>query len=184
MERGFVDKNNFDADPDSQFNQETFRKMAKANPTLMELKQQQEKLIEDSSKAYEEWAVLKSHREQALNHLKLIPSPSPEMKDRMDGTGLRLTNHPLCILTSESLRDCLEVGQLLKSIDRTLLGEWYQWANGDPSLADSAINKNSAKGIAFNFATILWDSFEPRACDVHSTISSQVSPSFSNLSRS
>jgi hypothetical protein len=177
MERGFVDKDNFDA-TDGKFDQRAFRELATNNPTLMELKEQQEKLIEESSKAYEEWAILKSHREQALNHLKLLPSPAPEMKDRMDGTGLRLTNHPLCILTTESLRDCLEIGQLLKSVDRTLLNEWYQWANGHPSLADSNINKNTTKGIAFNFATILWDYFEPRACDVHSTISSQVYPSF------
>jgi hypothetical protein len=142
----------------------------------MKIKQQQEKLIEDSSKAYEEWATLKGVREQALHHLKLVPPPTPEMKDRMDGTGLRLTNHPLCILPSESFKDCLEVGQLLKSVDRTLFNEWYQWANSHPSLADSNLNKNSSKGIAFNFATVLWDSFEPRACDVHSMISSQVDP--------
>lgn len=27
MQRGFVDKDNFDADPDSEFNQEEFRKL-------------------------------------------------------------------------------------------------------------------------------------------------------------
>jgi hypothetical protein len=27
LEKGFVDKDNFDADPDSQYNKETFRKM-------------------------------------------------------------------------------------------------------------------------------------------------------------
>lgn len=98
------------------------------------------------------------------------------MKDRMDGTGLRLTNHPLCILTNESLKDCIEVGQLLKSVDRTLLNEWYQWANSHSAIVEgnTSTNKNSTKGISFNFASILWDFFEPRACDVHSAISSQV----------
>lgn len=141
---------------------------------MLEIKQQQEKLIEESAKAYEEWAVLKGLREQALNYLKLVPPPVPEMKDRMDGTGLRLTNHPLCILTSESLKDCVEVGQLLKSVDRTLLNEWYQWANSHSAITDTSTNKNGAKSVSFNFASILWDFFEPRSCDVHSTISSQV----------
>lgn len=146
-------------------------------------------MIEDSSKAYEEWAVLKANREQAINYLKYIPPPEPEMKDRMDGTGFRLTSNPLCILTKNSLDDCLEIGKLLKSVDRTLFAEWYQWANSHPLLGESS-NKissslsitptpssstnSSTKGISFNFATILWDFFEPRACDVHSTITSQV----------
>ena len=111
------------------------------------------------------------------------------MKDRMDGTGFRLTSNPLCIFTKESLDDCLEIGRLLKSVDRSLFAEWFQWANSHPLLGDSTNkntsvssssssnnnNNNSTKGISFNFATILWDYFEPRACDVHSTISSQVS---------
>ncbi len=143
------------------------------NPVISEIKQHQEKIIEESSKAYEEWAILKLNREQALNYLKLIPPPSPELKDRMDGTGLRLTLNPLSIFASDALKDCIEIGELLKAIDRNLFNEWYQWANSHPTL-NGPSNKISQKGLSFNFANILWDYFEPRACDVHSAISSQV----------
>lgn len=213
MEKGFIVKENFDKDPESEFSPEEYQKKVQNNPTILEIKAQQQKIIEDSSKAYEEWAVLKANREQAINYLKYIPPPEPEMKDRMDGTGFRLTSNPLCILTRDSLDDCIEIGKLLKSVDRSLFTEWYQWANSHPLLSDSTNkntnlatstntfnytnknknnnnitttnnnNNNGNKGVSFNFATILWDYFEPRACDVHSTITSQVRETFMKILR-
>jgi hypothetical protein len=153
----------------------TLQLQAKNNPTVIELKKQRDKEIEDSNKAFEEWSLLKANREQAVKALNLVPPPTMEFNDdparSMDTSAVA----PNCTLSREQLDNCIEIGQLLKRVDRTLFTEWFTWANSDPAALARVKNAMDAqKGISFNFATALWDFFEPKACDMHSSISSQV----------
>jgi hypothetical protein len=70
---------------------------------------------------------------------------------------------------TEQIKQIIDVGKALKKVDRTLLQEWAQW---------------SAKCLSFQTAIILWDAFEPKACDVHHLYYSQVCnrPSFRVIS--
>lgn len=147
-----------------------------SNPTVTELKRQREKEVEDSAKAYDEWSTLKGNREMAVRYLNLIPPPEMEIRTDPAGSYDPPAVAPNCTLTPDALDDCIEIGKLLKKADRTLFAEWFKWANADPAALKLVKNPADAqKGISFNFATAMWDYFEPRACDVHSAISSQVS---------
>lgn len=148
------------------------------------MKKQREKEIEDSNRAFEEWSVLKSNREQAIKALALVPPPNMEFNDDPSRIVDASAVAPNCTLSREQLENCIEIGQLLKRVDRTLFTEWFTWANSDPAALARVKNPVDAqKAISFNFATTLWDFFEPRACDMHSAISSQVRETFQKLLR-
>lgn len=148
----------------------------RTNPTIQEIKQQRQQEIENSAKAFDEWTTLKHNREMAVKYLQLVAPPAMEINRDPTGSYEAPTTSPHCTLTRESLNDCIEIGKLLKRVDRTLFAEWFKWANADPAAERAAKTSTEVqKGISFNFATTLWDYFEPKACDVHSAISSQVS---------
>ena len=54
----------------------------------------------------------------------------------------------------------VDVGKALKRVDRSLFSEWTAWC--------------VPHCLSFRVAVVLWDSFEPKACDVHSAAYSQV----------
>jgi hypothetical protein len=59
----------------------------------------------------------------------------------------------------ETLEHIIEIGKHLKKVDRTLFVDWMKWSEGV---------------IPNTTATVLWDFFAPMACDVHSSVYSQV----------
>jgi hypothetical protein len=131
---------------------------------------------------------MKSYREQALSFVALIPPPEPDVRDRMDGQGATLSNTSTHALKEKSFQSAVEVGRLLKKVDRSLFNEWFQWANSHPKIEQLgtttiAGTTTTVKGISFNLAVTMWDYFEPRACDVHSSISSQVGHIVPHLTR-
>ena len=67
-----------------------------------------------------------------------------------------------------SVQDLIAIGKALKKVDRSTLSEW------------SAVCGDK---INFNHCSILWDSFEPIACDVHNTAYSQTRDAFIKLLR-
>ena len=195
MQKGYLAKENFDAD-----DQENFKEKVRNNSTLQEIEAQQKKAAEESAKAYEEWSDMKSNREQAIKSLNLVPFPELENRGG-DGVGYESSvSNALCLLSEYSLADVIEIGGLLKKVDRTLFTEWYHWCNSQSNNDTDAKTKLSAnvtasaavatttsstpkKAISYQFASALWDYFEPQACDVHSSVSSQVRDTFMKLLR-
>ena len=60
---------------------------------------------------------------------------------------------------SSSLSDVIKVGKALKKVDRTLFNEWRRWA-------DNVISPH--------VATVMWDFFYPRTCDLHGMVGTEV----------
>mmetsp|Transcript_28821 Transcript_28821/g.48622 ORF Transcript_28821/g.48622 Transcript_28821/m.48622 type:complete len:1741 (+) Transcript_28821:136-5358(+) len=195
MQKGYLAKENFDED-----DMDNFKEKVRNNPTLKEIEANQKKAAEDSAKAYEEWSDMKSNREQAVKSLNLIPSPSIENRGEGVGYESSVTN-ALCLLSDHSLQDVIEIGELLKKVDRSLFTEWYHWCNNKVTEKDektklsanvaasaAATSGNSTttppkKAISYQFASAMWDYFEPQSCDVHSAVSSQVRDTFMKLLR-
>ena len=194
MGKGYLAKENFDAD-----DQENFKEKVRNNTTLKEIEAQQKKAAEESAKAYEEWSDMKSNREQAVRFLNLVPPPDIENRGN-DPLGLESSvTNALCLFSDHSLQDAIEIGELLKKIDRGLFSEWYHWCNkkteeSNPKTklsdnvtasgsAAAASNSTPKKALSFQFASALWDYFEPQACDVHSHVSTQVRDTFMKLLR-
>jgi Ca2+-binding EF-hand superfamily protein len=192
MQKGYLAKENFDVD-----DQDNFKEKVRNNATLQEIESQQKKAAEDSAKAYEEWSDMKSNREQAIKSLNLVPPP--ELENRGDGLSYESSvTNALCLLSEHSLQDVIEIGELLKKVDRTLFTEWYHWCNSKSNEKDvktklssnvtaSAVATTSStvpkKAISYQFASAMWDYFEPQSCDVHSSVSSQVRDTFMKLLR-
>jgi hypothetical protein len=59
----------------------------------------------------------------------------------------------------EVFQHCVEMGKILKRIDRLLFNDWSKWCD---------------EVIPNSVAAILWDYFAPIACDVHTVAYSQV----------
>lgn len=192
MQKGYLAKENFDED-----DMHDFKEKVRNNPTLKEIEANQKKAAEDSAKAYEEWSDMKSNREQAIRSLSLIPPPEIENRGDTVGYESAVTN-ALCLLSDHSLEDVIEIGELLKKVDRTLFTEWYRWcnskitevdtktklsANVTASVAVAASTTEPKKALSYQFASALWDYFAPQACDVHSAVSSQVRDTFMKLLR-
>lgn len=192
MMKGYVAKENFDED-----DMHDFRERVQNNDTLKEMEAIRKKAAEDSAKAYEEWSDMKCNREQAIKSLSLVPSPSVESCE--DGVGYESSvTNALCLLSDRSLDDVIEVGSLLKKVDRTLFTEWYHWCNGKMEEKDTKMKLSAnvtaaaagtvaatapKKAVSYQFASAMWDYFEPQACDVHSAVSSQVRDTFMKLLR-
>lgn len=134
------------------------------------------KMKEESSKAFDAWIQLKDMRDEALSCLGFIappqvtpstsqgPTVATNSRGRLNNAEVRgsrngsMNNlHQNSIATP--LADVMTIGKSLKMVDRTLLADWAKWAGNI---------------MSFNTASILWDSFPPTACDVHSAQYSQV----------
>lgn len=197
LSKGFVDKGNFDEDPDDErFSMESYRKERRSNEKLVERREQGAKMKEASAKAFNEWVQMKDLKEQAvkcLSYLKAGGGDGGGGSVGSNATGRRSVSgsqagtqpgstrgstrgslrgsrdgSPIRPQTNASVQDLIAVGRALKKVDRSVLGEWASVCEGK---------------IGFNQCAVLWDYFEPVACDVHNTAYSQVRDSFLKLLR-
>lgn len=190
---GYVDKANFDPD-----DVEDFQREKENNPALLEKQEKERRAKEYSSAAFDDWLVQKELRDQALKCLAVIAKPkalenvasngayvAATARDRenahrrdedrdmsRDGsrsqTAGRESSQRLNLGAHPVVGEIIEVGQALKKVDRTLYPEWSKWC-------EEVISPYTAQ--------IMWDSFTPRACDVHSPSMSQVRDTFMKLLR-
>eukprot|EP01033_Poteriospumella_lacustris_P002248 gene2248-1646_t len=204
LKLGYVAKENFDEGEEALFAREK-----RENQVIVERQRQEQKQKEDNAKAYDEWIVLKGMRDQALKCLQLLPKPqvaytgtlrrsgyfgddiAPSRRSVTSSQGeLSTTGRGKGVAPSSSsapggttaqfalnLKDnrdrdtfdrIVEVGKNLKRIDRTLFKDWAQWCG---------------TVVPVNIASVLWDFFAPRACDVHSAAYSQIRDGFLKLLR-
>ena len=130
--------------------------------------------------------ALKELKEQAVKYLAFLPAPVDSTGEgevsltlaaqvaalRATRTGpdsdRKLTYEEFTALRNSQTvgRDAIpkpdfaiEIGRALKRVDRSLFMNWATWC---------------APCFTTNIAIIMWDAFEPIACDVHSADYSQV----------
>lgn len=133
----------------------TKREEMRAKRNSAEVREAKEKAAaakELSKEAFEKWVIQKEMREQSQRCLNLMPPP--QLPKNCNA------------FTDEVTVKVIEVGRALKKIDRTLVQEWAKWCEDV---------------MGFNTANILWDAFEPIACDVHSAAHSVLKETFSRL---
>ncbi|RYH06483.1 hypothetical protein EON65_42810 [archaeon] len=173
---GYVSKENFESE-----DRERFEKEKRENTVLREREMMGKKLREESTKAYDDWVKTKELRDQAVKCLSYIPKPNPA-EDNSDMNSSRLrrsttsvdsykTSTKLYVLITEHKEmfdHVVDVGKALKSVDRTLFFDWAKWCESV---------------LSINTCQVLWDYFDPRACDVHSAAFSQVRDTFLKLLR-
>ena len=69
IQMGFVSKQNFDDDPDSQFYIGNFDTEVDSNPVLQELKERKQREKVESERAYADWMATKALKEQVPNRI-------------------------------------------------------------------------------------------------------------------
>ena len=190
LKMGFVDRTNFDEEE-----QEAYRKERRDNQVVRERQEQEARMKEENSKAYDEWVAQKEMRDQALRCLKLLPKPALDQDGgggdtfRIEGTttatvaavrhrashsssafkaGAQATAQGAAGGAADPAlqQHCIAVGRALKRVDRSLFLEWARWCDAVFSI---------------NTATVVWDALPPKACDVHSPAYSQVRDTFLKL---
>eukprot|EP01039_Chlorochromonas_danica_P007761 gene7761-8572_t len=173
LKMGYVNKENFDEEDTDRYEREK-----RENSTLTEKRQLEAKIREESAKAYEEWVQVKEMKDQAIKCLGLLPKPTLQEAEDVDNrmrrsvtstTDSSATKGALNIRNpdhKEKLNHIVDVGKALKSVDRTLFTDWSKWAD---------------QVLSANVCMVLWDFFEPRSCDVHSSTFSQVRDTFLKL---
>lgn len=150
---GHVLKENFDPE-----DRDMYRRELKENTFLKEKVELEKKMKEENAKAFDEWVEQKEMREQAIKCLNLIPKPESTSAEESK-------HHSIYSQTTtkrydpEAVRESIDIGKALKKVDRTLYAEWAKWAD---------------KVFSANITMVMWDSFPPTACDVHSSAYSQV----------
>ncbi len=175
LEKGHVVRENFE-------DENEYRSEVRSNTAKKEREENEKKLKEDSDKAYNEWLEQKEMRDLAVKYVKFLPPADSDSTKRISSN----TSLSASISAQRSSREfipigekekefssrtydfCVEVGKNLKKVDRTLLQEWSQWCS---------------TVFTFNTCTVLWDSFEPVACDVHCASYSQIRDTFMKLLR-
>ena len=191
-----MDKGNFDADPDDdKYSMEAYRKERKSNEKMLERREQSTKMKEASAKAFNEWVQMKDLKEQAVKCLSFLKIGGGKTEKGASGGGSSRRStagsvsgsqtgsargsargsvrgsrdgSPTRAQSNASVTDLIAVGRALKKVDRSVLGDWAASCEGK---------------IGFNQCAVLWDYFEPVACDVHNTAYSQVRDSFLKLLR-
>jgi hypothetical protein len=154
-----------------------------------------ERAKEENEKAYNSWLAIKDLREQAIKLLSFLPPPvgdddgldsmadakrslsgsrSLQLGAKSGGVESRtsfarssvgsLAGKKSKMSKADQIEHVIDVGKALKRVDRTLFAEWSSWC--------------VPKCLSFRVASVLWDFFEPKACDVHSSTYSQVSTVF------
>ena len=173
LEKGHIVRENFESEND-------YKSEVRTNLAKKEREDVEKKSKEDSDKAYDEWLEQKELRDLALKYVKFLPPADADTSKRTSSN----TSLSASISAQRSSKEffptvekefssktydfCVEVGKHLKLVDRTLLQEWSQWC---------------AAVFSFNTCTVLWDSFEPVACDVHCSSYSQIRDTFMKLLR-
>lgn len=199
MEKGHVIKENFRDEEDPG----AFISAIRSNKVLQEtkkMKSQNEKLRQA---AFEEWVSLKDMKDQALKCLEVLEVPGRKDATTASSTSVQGGSAPLSMFpngknpltSSVNLRGSLsslvsasssaamstssttpmsmkykylspvemtfvlDVGRALKKIDRSLVSNYAHWVK---------------EVFSFQTVTVLWDFFEPRACDIHSSAYSAV----------
>ena len=167
LEFGFVDKTNLEVDPESGTSLRfQFEKTLEENETLQEYKKINEKTQNESGKAFDEWIALKQLKDHAVKYLADIAVPQLPPDDEYIVGATRAeskSNIKTVIYRDPAVADCIEFGKSMKRVDRSLFPEWSKWC---------------AEIIPVSNASILWDSFFPKSCDVHSVLGSQVRETF------
>ena len=152
------------------------------NEVLLEKTEHEKKLKEESARAFDNWVILKDMREQATKYLSFCATPTLEQKS-LNSSSLSLSasmskqqlNKSASVILSRSNStgvitkthlDVIEIGKALKKVDRTLFQDWAKWCEAV---------------FTFNNANVLWDSFEPKSCDIHSPTSSQIRDAFMKI---
>lgn len=179
LELGHVYRENFDPE-----DRHEYRTTLRNNPALHERILNDKKSKEDSSKAYEEWLIYKDMKDQAVKCLSLLPIEN--IGKRLDESQSSISLHrqsvgsanmsirkssvpqPIVKYADDDYKYVIDIGKALKKVDRTLFTNWSKWC------------ENVFKP---NIASILWDSFQPIACDVHSLAYSQIRDTFVKLLR-
>lgn len=163
MDLGFVHKENLDGEDKYEFHN-----IVRNNEALNDLKARKEKEKEDGDRAFDEWVQIKSIREQALKMLSLLKPPeAPLLRTSTNGPMAVKDKEPY-FGDSSKIPEVIEIGRNLKKADRSLYKDWADWAR--PVLSSYV-------------STVLWDYFDPMACDVHCSSYSQVRDSFLKLLR-
>jgi hypothetical protein len=145
--------------------------------------QDQELLAENRQNAFDEWSALKENREAALRYLALLTPPRLEKKVVEDDEVPFYSPH--CNLPERDLNYVMTVGELLKKVDRNLFTDWLKWCNSTVETPPAEVSlrksistvqkeENVPCLVSFFFGSSMWDYFEPRCCDIHSTANSQV----------
>ncbi|CAM9846674.1 unnamed protein product, partial [Phaeothamnion confervicola] len=139
----------------------------------------------ERAKAFEEWALQKSQVEAARQYLANIDTPQtvaggPAFYNNSSsgggGGGNNNSNRAMSVVAADAARAArakadahwLVVGRALKRVDARLLPGWTTWCKETHPVAH---------------CQALWDSFAPRACDVHAAGHSAVREMFLRLLR-
>jgi Ca2+-binding EF-hand superfamily protein len=163
----------------------------------VERKREEARAKEENEKAYNNWLAVKDLREQAVKLLSFLPALTADgVSSGSDATadgkrnvqsGSRvlgakgvdsrtsLVRSSMGSLTgkksksskADQIDNAIDVGKSLKRVDRSLFTEWSAWC--------------VPHCLSYRVAAVLWDCFEPKACDVHSAAYSQVRETFSKL---
>ena len=162
---GYVQKANFDTDPDSRYSMREYSTQRVENKAVAEREQRAVEAKEASARAYEDWLALKALRDTAVTYLGYVPPPTPPRRGGVSASGGSVSASVQDLVEGlagdAGWADVLAVGRALKTVDRSLLPEWTAWTSGY---------------LPANYLAALWDCFPPMACDVHCAAYSQVQP--------
>ena len=142
---------NFDEDPDSEFNMDRYKSELINNPILLERRYLATKAKEDNAAAFDDWMQLKAVRENSLRYLSLLKPPvltvsakdlggtfslngSVAMGDSNPARGSRqpsLSSSARLPLVDRDpgVKLVIEVGQALKKADRALFSDFVRYCH-------------------------------------------------------
>lgn len=149
VKKGHILRANFDGSSgdgdDNPFSKDRYFFEKEHNPTLKKKKESEKFRQEKSKESYDLWIAHKAMKDKAVRFLQHIPKPTGDPNE----SGNDDDAVPASVRWEE-------VGKALKAVDRGLLDEWVKWSDGF---------RSSAR------CRMLWESFNPVACDVHCTSS-------------
>jgi hypothetical protein len=128
---GYVQKENFDDDPDSLYPKRDYAIQLVENKAKIEKEAVETRQMEASAKAYDEWLAQKELREQAVRFLAYLPSPKSGINVSSSTASVAFLPN-LASLDRDpdsALNTLINVGKALKKVDRTLVQEWLTWCN-------------------------------------------------------
>eukprot|EP01029_Cantina_marsupialis_P011931 TRINITY_DN2642_c0_g1_i6.p1 TRINITY_DN2642_c0_g1~~TRINITY_DN2642_c0_g1_i6.p1 ORF type:complete len:906 (-),score=269.50 TRINITY_DN2642_c0_g1_i6:424-3141(-) len=163
LSKGVVIKKNFTDPFDGEVGpeQETeYRQQLRNNEKRLKTKEKIAKRQKMSEKSFEEWNTQKSMRTAALRCLDVIPSPAETLNEDSRNSLVREWEH------EKGIELWVVVGKALKAIDRALFDVWLKWTGEFKSHSQCLQH---------------WNHFEPRSCDLHSNMGSNLRSTFLKL---
>ena len=147
-----ITQENFDEDPDSDFNMDRYKSELVNNPVLLERRYLATKAKEDNAAAFDDWMQLKAVRENSLKYLSLLKPPvlTVSTKDlgsssagtlsqtvslaMGDNNGTRGSRQPSVTSSARiplvdrdpGVKLVIDVGQALKKADRALFPDFVK----------------------------------------------------------